>query len=48
MKPPTESLNYLVIHGYIFTENGCYSIDSDEYKQLIADGSIFEMWEEEN
>tara|TARA_B100000287_G_scaffold229427_1_gene216255 strand:+ start:187 stop:294 length:108 start_codon:yes stop_codon:yes gene_type:complete len=28
---------YLVINGYVITEDGCYSIDSDEYKQLIEE-----------
>ena len=29
--------NYLIIHGYIITEDGYYPINSDEYKQLIAE-----------
>ena len=28
---------YLVINGYCITEDGYYSIDSDEYKQLIEE-----------
>ncbi len=28
---------YLVINGYVITEDGYYTIDSDEYKQLIQE-----------
>ena len=30
-------MNYLIINGYVITEDGYFPIDSDEYQELIKE-----------
>tara|TARA_R100000234_G_C4831654_1_gene107184 strand:- start:201 stop:335 length:135 start_codon:yes stop_codon:yes gene_type:complete len=44
-------MTYLVAFGYVFTEDGYFSINSEEYKELTkeennANPSLFDIYDE--